>query len=794
MLKKLDLPNLIPNILLAFCIGLTGAGCLSTAFSLDVAPGNILLACAFWALAINIALRIPKGGWIGLGLMVLWGLHFWWKDYLQDMKVLLHILFSHYRAAYGWTLPDFLVGITETEVTFAVTSLAAVCTMIAGFCLQAASGTGAIIALVLPLLPCLVVTDTVPATVWLFAMFVLIGLLLITNHVRKVEPRQAGRLTALMLIPILLACSLLFIINPRDSYDKASDEETFGGRVLELLDKLPFVSVDENGDLSLDFGSMPPLGSLPSFGTLPPFTVGSGGNITPTFILDPSIVDIFKDSVSLGNAGPRNPANVNVMSIVTDFRGTLYLRERGYDIYTGISWDSSGQIQDVYADSAFLSTSHDVQITTYWAHSNYFLPYYQNPGHALEDGHLPNPGLETTYTLYANTLISTWQDAWDILNGTPLNQLAADADFTALPDATRLQAQAILAQIGITENLTVVQAAERIRNYVRSSATYDLNTPAMPEDATDFALWFLTESDTGYCVHFASAATVLLRAAGIPARYVEGYMTAVTGKQTVVPAKQAHAWVEYFVQDVGWVVLEATPGGSDTPVPPETTLPPETTTPPETALPPQTTVPPTTFMPPETTVPSATIPGTQPEETQPLQTTAPPETTAPSTPAGTTTPTTVPGTSIPGTSAPGTSSSAATSVPSTSGPSVPEPGPDRTGLWITLSSVLFLLGSLCALIGQWQLRLWLQQVWCRRGSSNQQALAMWPVCRKLAKLRRQKAPTALRDLAWKAKYSQYTLTEDELQEFRGYMDRSIEHLKKRPWYLRIVYRVIFAAY
>ena len=63
----------------------------------------------------------------------------------------------------------------------------------------------------------------------------------------------------------------------------------------------------------------------------------------------------------------------------------------------------------------------------------------------------------------------------------------------------------------------------------------------------DFATWFLNESDTGYCVHFATAGTLMLRALGIPARYVTGYYATAYANQTVtVTTDNAHAWVEYY--------------------------------------------------------------------------------------------------------------------------------------------------------------------------------------------------------------------------------------------------------
>ena len=102
-----------------------------------------------------------------------------------------------------------------------------------------------------------------------------------------------------------------------------------------------------------------------------------------------------------------------------------------------------------------------------------------------------------------------------------------------------------------------------------------------PADAKDFALWFLQESDTGYCVHYASATAVLLRAAGIPSRYVSGYLVKTQANTAVdVHHKNAHAWVEYYIPGVGWMMLESTASGGDSPVvvtqPQETTEPEET--------------------------------------------------------------------------------------------------------------------------------------------------------------------------------------------------------------------------
>lgn len=79
---------------------------------------------------------------------------------------------------------------------------------------------------------------------------------------------------------------------------------------------------------------------------------------------------------------------------------------------------------------------------------------------------------------------------------------------------------------------------------------------------------FLFDSKKGYCIHYASAATILLQKLGVPARYVSGY--AVTADEfvknedgtytAVVPDNDGHAWVEVYDPQMGWIPIEATKG------------------------------------------------------------------------------------------------------------------------------------------------------------------------------------------------------------------------------------------
>lgn len=80
----------------------------------------------------------------------------------------------------------------------------------------------------------------------------------------------------------------------------------------------------------------------------------------------------------------------------------------------------------------------------------------------------------------------------------------------------------------------------------------------------DPMLHFLLEQPPAHCEYFASATAVLLRMAGIPCRYVTGYAGGeynVFGKYWVVRQRDAHAWVEAYLPESGWVIVDSTPAG-----------------------------------------------------------------------------------------------------------------------------------------------------------------------------------------------------------------------------------------
>jgi hypothetical protein len=114
------------------------------------------------------------------------------------------------------------------------------------------------------------------------------------------------------------------------------------------------------------------------------------------------------------------------------------------------------------------------------------------------------------------------------------------------------------------------EKAEAVQAYLKKHYTYETSGIGFPKKQEDFVDHFLFESQQGYCDHFSSALVVLLRAADVPARWVKGfapgeavYQTDSTGYQVTVRAEHAHSWAEVYVEGIGWLTVEATPGFGD---------------------------------------------------------------------------------------------------------------------------------------------------------------------------------------------------------------------------------------
>jgi transglutaminase-like putative cysteine protease len=128
-----------------------------------------------------------------------------------------------------------------------------------------------------------------------------------------------------------------------------------------------------------------------------------------------------------------------------------------------------------------------------------------------------------------------------------------------LPDndnqRTRQFASTLRAQAGSDE--AFVNAV--LQHFNREPFVYTLQPPLLPDvDGMDV---FMFDSRRGFCEHYAYAFTVMMRAAGIPARVVAGYQGGEinpVNKTVIVHQFDAHAWAEVWLPEEGWVRVDPT--------------------------------------------------------------------------------------------------------------------------------------------------------------------------------------------------------------------------------------------
>ncbi|QEF97438.1 Protein-glutamine gamma-glutamyltransferase [Stieleria maiorica] len=131
-----------------------------------------------------------------------------------------------------------------------------------------------------------------------------------------------------------------------------------------------------------------------------------------------------------------------------------------------------------------------------------------------------------------------------------------------LPDRLRASI-APLAQSVCAGRLTAPAKARAIEDFFQDNYRYSLKDVETPSD-TDPIDYFLSSRHPAHCEFFASAAAVLLRAQGVPTRYVTGYVVTERSEGDdywLARNRDAHAWVEAYDEITErWFPVEATVG------------------------------------------------------------------------------------------------------------------------------------------------------------------------------------------------------------------------------------------
>ena len=165
-----------------------------------------------------------------------------------------------------------------------------------------------------------------------------------------------------------------------------------------------------------------------------------------------------------------------------------------------------------------------------------------------------------------NTYIATYKQP------TAPTDLASLEPYLELPESLDPRIRELAASLSQNGTLDQETTAQNIQAWMDEHLNYGLE--AQPDQADDPLADFLFASQRGHCEYFATAATVLLRASGHPARIVTGYALP-EGQQSTLPWRlqklHGHGWVEVIDGQGHWVVWDPTPpisvsGDNGTPV------------------------------------------------------------------------------------------------------------------------------------------------------------------------------------------------------------------------------------
>lgn len=285
----------------------------------------------------------------------------------------------------------------------------------------------------------------------------------------------------------------------------------------------------------------------------------------------------FSNQVSIGEHGSRIYGNPQIVLRVEFPEGrpddflSLHWRGRSYDRFDGTRWSRSRRLPPVAGPSRWYEerwTSPPVEHRIYSApldvrvlfavhpvvevtSANGIQPLFDNAGDLVYWG-----SVSPAYTVWSRTDIPPAEELRAVERGyTPPAEY-----FLQLPAMdTRTSALADSLTAGQPTRYDKVAAVQR---HLRSFQ-YTLELPATARETS--LEHFLFQRRAGHCEYFSTAMVVLLRAAGIEARNVNGFLGGEWnefGGYLAVTQNQAHSWVEVWFPEYGWVTFDPTPAGA----------------------------------------------------------------------------------------------------------------------------------------------------------------------------------------------------------------------------------------
>lgn len=520
---------------------------------------SFLLWALLFALAALAVWSLPRFRALALGTMAaLWGgtaLLFWRRAVCGAILTAKAVadLFAQ-RVSWGRTF-SFRSGMTQSWETatvglFFLLTLAALA-LILGWAVVRAKRWWVVVLLTLPpLLPGLL-ADLYPSWPAFMALCACWCAMLLCDLCKWAAPSGRGRLTLAALGCVSVVLAVVSLAFPREGYSRPRWALSMEAELYNATSRFS------------DFFSQ-------WDGPFPGVTTYVGA----------------ADEADLTDAGPLNYTGRTVLRVTTDFPARLYLRGTSLAVYEDGVWTAlpDGAYDD-YLDlldaddeggapspllfpalQSLRGQQYTATVENVGASGScVYVPYFPDDQEWEELGMLPVEDAYFARLQGQRSFTMTFHDCYPGSGASRAEQAyhnLIQEHYLDVPDELREPLLEVCYRNGPYSSLDPVDAAQRIARILNTLCEYDPQAPAAPE-GVDPVLYFLTDSHRGYCMHFASAAALMLRTMGVPTRYVSGFTAdGQPGQQVNVPDRAAHAWVEVWVNGFGWYPVEVTPAAA----------------------------------------------------------------------------------------------------------------------------------------------------------------------------------------------------------------------------------------
>jgi transglutaminase-like putative cysteine protease len=269
----------------------------------------------------------------------------------------------------------------------------------------------------------------------------------------------------------------------------------------------------------------------------------------------------------LGAEGTPTPAPEQSPNATVGAVQRPYWRSMSYDRYTGTGWERSGNATAYDGPLAEpVGDSRSITLRLRAESEVQTLPAPWKPtrvGSGIADrtrvydaGLQPASDLQPGTTFTVTSRLPNWTVSDLRTAGTDYPD-RIERRYTQLPVGTPERVRRLADNLTADADTPYAEAVA-VERWLERTKNYSLSARRPPEQ---FADTFLFEMDRGYCQYFATGMVALLRAEGIPARYVSGYspFERTDFGTYAIRGKYAHAWVEVYFPGEGWVTFDPTP-------------------------------------------------------------------------------------------------------------------------------------------------------------------------------------------------------------------------------------------